>query len=152
MTDSTADSIDPAPAPADPSPPPPAVPAPPRRWWRRWKLILGLIVLTPVLLFTLYTMLALKWSYSNGSRAGYVQKFSRKGWLCKSWEGELAVTTQPGIAPEIWLFSVRSEAAAKQLNIAIGRRAVLFYQEHRGIPTSCFGDTNYFVDSLHIVK
>lgn len=134
-------------------PPPPAAAAPPRRrWWHRWKLWLTLLVLFPVLLFALYTVIVFQWSYSEGQRAGYIQKFSRKGWLCKTWEGELAVTTVPGVAPEIWYFSVRRAAAAQQMNIALGRRAVLYYREHRGLPTTCFGDTRYFVDSLHVVK
>lgn len=152
MTDPVSDPTDPAAAGLDEARTPPAAPPPPRRWWRRWKLFLGLLLLTPVLLFALYTLMALNWSYSEGQRAGYVQKFSKKGWLCKTWEGELAMTTVPGIAPTIWAFTIRKEAAAKQMEIALGRRAVLFYREHRGIPTTCFGETGYFVDSIHIVK
>ncbi len=136
---------EPAPAPAAPVPPH-------RRWWQRWKLILALVVLIPVLSFILYTVSALNWSYSEGTRAGYLQKFSRKGWLCKTWEGELALTTVPGVAPTLWTFTVRSDAAARQINIAAGRRVVVFYREHRGIPSRCFGETNYFVDSIRIVK
>jgi hypothetical protein len=131
---------------------PPAPPPPARRWWHRWKLFLALLLLTPVVLFVLYTVSVLSWSYSEGQRAGYLQKFSRKGWICKTWEGELALTTVPGVAPTIWSFSVRREDVAKQVNIALGRRALLFYREHRGIPTTCFGETNYFVDSVHVVK
>jgi hypothetical protein len=137
-------------------PTPEAAPAgpvpPPRAWWRRWKLWLALALLTPVLLFVIYTVAALSWSYSEGIRAGYLQKFSKKGWICKTWEGELALTTVPGVAPTLWSFTVRSKAAASQLNLALGRRVLLFYREHRGIPSRCFGETNYFVDSARIVK
>ncbi|HEV8197037.1 MAG TPA: hypothetical protein VGP87_10385 [Gemmatimonadales bacterium] len=141
---------EPAAAP-EPAPPPPVTP-PHRHWYMRWKVIVAAVILSPLLLFALYTFTALHVSYSEGQRAGYLQKFSRKGWLCKTWEGELAVTSVPGVAPTIWTFSVRDAATARQMNLAAGRRVVLYYEEHRGVPTNCFGDTNYFVDSLHIMK
>ena len=102
--------------------------------------------------FGLYTLGALRWTYSEGIRAGYLQKFSRKGWVCKTWEGELAQSIVPNVAPVIWSFTVRKEATARQLNLVLGRRVMLFYREHRGIPSRCFGDTNYFVDSVRIVQ
>jgi hypothetical protein len=145
------DAIPPEPLPPD-AEAAPAPPTRPRPWWRRWKLWLAVALLSPILLFVLYTMGALSWSYSEGSRAGYLQKFSRKGWFCKTWEGELAMTTVPGVAPTLWTFTVRSKAAASQLNLAQGRRVLLFYREHRGIPSRCFGETNFFVDSVRIVR
>jgi hypothetical protein len=144
---------DPTPAPEAAEVPASAAVVPPRRpWWRRWKLILGIVILTPILLFVLYTVSALNWAYSEGERAGYIQKFSKKGWFCKTWEGELALSTVPGVAPTIWPFTVRKEATARQINLALGRRVVMYYQEHRGIPSKCFGETDYFVDSVRIVK
>jgi hypothetical protein len=141
------------PAPGAASEEAPAAPPPPRRhWWWRWKLWLAILVFAPILGFMLYTLGTLKWTYSQGIRAGYLQKFSRKGWVCKTWEGELAQTNYPGAAPVIWLFTVRSDAAARQLNLALGRRVLLFYREHRGIPSRCFGDTNFFIDSVRIVQ
>src|SRR4026209_1080053 len=141
--------------PLQPEPPtaeaPPPAPAP-RRWWRRWKLWVALLLVTPILLFVLYTVSALSWSYSEGSRAGYLQKFSKKGWVCKTWEGELALTTVPGVAPTMWAFTVRKEATVRQLNVALGRRGLLFYREHKGVPSRCFGETSYFVDSVKIVQ
>ena len=113
--------------------------------------MLALVLLTPVLIVALYTAIALSWAYSEGQRAGYLQKFSRKGWLCKTWEGELALSTVPGVAPTMWNFTVRKESTARQVNLALGRRVVMYYQEHRGVPTTCFGDTPYFVDSIRIV-
>ena len=127
-------------------------PAPRRRGWGRWKLWLVVLLLAPILFFALYTVGSLRWTYSQGIRAGYLQKFSRKGWVCKTWEGELAQTNYPGAAPIIWPFTVRSDAAARQLNLALGRRVLLFYREHRGIPSRCFGETNYFIDSVRIVQ
>ncbi len=135
-------------------PPPPAEAAPARRgfWRRRWKLVVAGVLLAPVLFFACFTVMTLTWSYSEGQRSGVLQKLSRRGWICKTWEGELAMTTQPGVAPVIWSFSVRNEAAVRQLSTAIGRPLVLYYQEHQGIPTTCFGDTRYFVDSLRLVR
>ena len=138
------------------TPPPPdepvaEVPAtPPPSPKRRWKLKAGLAgcLILPVLFVAFYTFVVLTFDYSEGNRAGYLQKFSRKGWLCKTYEGELAVTSVPGVAPTIWEFSVRDKDVARQLTNASGKRVVLFYEEHRGVPTKCFGATNYFVDSV----
>jgi hypothetical protein len=117
----------------------------------RIAIVLGILVI-PFMLFSLYVGLMLAWSYSDGERAGILQKFSRKGWLCKTFEGELAMSIVPGVSPTIWEFSVRDEAVIPKLRNAIGRRVVLHYTEHRGIPTSCFGQTNYFVDSVASVQ
>ena len=117
----------------------------------RWKLLLGGIGGVPVLLFTLYTAVVLNWSYSDGDRSGNLYKFSRKGWLCKTWEGELNIT--PGAAaPTIWPFTVRDPVVAKQINEVLGSKVALHYSEHVGIPTSCFGETNYFVDAVRVIK
>jgi hypothetical protein len=114
-------------------------------------LILASIVLAPVVLFALYTLLVLNWSYSEGYRAGILQKFSHKGYVCKTWEGELAMTSVPGVAPTIWTFSVRDDSTAKHLADAIGSRVKLHYTEHRGVPSECFGNTNYYVDSVQAI-
>ena len=142
MNDETAAPAEPPPA--DPPPPPPS------RARRRWKLVLAGVLVTPILLFALYTAVVLTWSYSAGNRAGVLQKFSYKGWVCKTWEGELAMSTVPGVAPVIWEFTVRDDGVAKLVNGAIGKRVVLHYEEHLGVPTSCFGQTRYFVDAVEI--
>jgi hypothetical protein len=116
---------------------------------KMWPILLGVLAI-PLVLFTLYVGLAFRWSYSDGERAGVLQKFSRKGWVCKTYEGELAMSTVPGVAPTIWEFSVRDERAVPSLSQAIGKRVVLHYTEHRGIPTTCFGHTAYFVDSVAV--
>ncbi len=121
----------------------------PRRRFRQWLLPLGFLVV-PGLLFTLYIGGVFAFTYSEGERAGILQKFSRKGWVCKTYEGELAMSIVPGVTPTIWEFSVRDEQVVPHLNAAIGRRVVLHYREHRGIPTDCFGQTAYFVDSVSI--
>lgn len=99
-----------------------------------------------------YTWLVLNWSYSSGERAGYVQKFSQKGWLCKTWEGELAIVAIPGSLPEIFQFTVRDDAVAAKINALMGKRVALSYEQHVGIPSTCFGETGYYVDNIHAVE
>jgi len=99
----------------------------------------------------LYTWLSLSFEYSNGERAGALQKFSRKGWLCKTYEGELALYVVAGVQPEIWNFTVRDPSVAQKLSTVVGQRVQLHYAEHRGIPTTCFGETGYFVDRINTI-
>lgn len=118
----------------------------------RWRLRLALAVLAGVVLLVLYTWLALTWHYSSGERAGLLQKFSSKGWICKTYEGELALYVVAGVQPEIWTFTVRDAGVAEQLAKAVGQRVQLHYTEHPGLPTSCFGDTRYFVDRVNYIQ
>ncbi len=97
-----------------------------------------------VLALVAYTFITLHWSYSTGERAGYMQKLSEKGWICKTWEGELTMVSLPGAAPEKFAFSVRDEAAVAKINAAMGKRVALMYEQHRGVPSNCFGETEYF--------
>ena len=138
---------EPSAVPPEPSAPSAAPPSPRRRRWKLKAFLAGLVLL-PVLFVAFYTLIMLSYAYSEGNRAGYLQKFSRRGWLCKTYEGELLMTSVPGVAPTVWEFSVRDEAVARQLTDVSGKRVVLFYEEHRGLPTDCFGATNYFVDSV----
>ena len=121
----------------------------PRRGWLKWAMGAALL---PILVFAAYLAVVLNWSYSDGERAGYLQKFSRKGWICKTYEGELAMTTVPGVAPVLWNFTVRDQALADQLNTLLGKRMVLHYEEHRGIPTTCYGDTGHFVTRVQVIE
>jgi hypothetical protein len=114
----------------------------------------GFIKLIVVLLLVLllapigWTWFTLSWSYSDGERAGVLQKFSRKGWLCKTYEGELAQYIVSGVSPQIWHFTVRDPKVAAQITALMGAKVQLHYTEHRGVPSSCFGDTGYFVDAI----
>jgi hypothetical protein len=99
----------------------------------------------------LYFYLALNWNYSTGERAGWVQKFSKKGWICKTWEGELAMVSMPGAAQEKFYFTVWDDAVAQEINKAMGRRVSLHYEEKVGLPTSCFGETRHWVTKVTIV-
>ena len=120
-----------------------------RRHWKLWLVLVFLVL--PALVLAGYTWVALHYAYSSGERIGYVQKISQKGWLCKTWEGELAMTTVPGTAPQIFQFSVRDDATAHRIEQAAGQRAALAYQQHKGVPTSCFGETEYFVTGVRTV-
>ena len=110
-----------------------------------------LVVAALLLLLVLWVWLSLNWSYSSGERAGYVQKLSSKGWLCKTWEGEIAMVTMPGAIPEKFMFTVRDDAVASNINGLAGKRVVLSYQQHKFIPSSCFGETEYFVSAVREV-
>ncbi len=116
------------------------------------KLIITGIVAAPVLLFALYTWSSLTWTYSAGERPGYVQKFSKKGWVCKTWEGELAMVSIPGTMTEKFYFTVRDEAVAQRINQSLGKRVALSYHQHKGVPTSCFGETEYFVSDVKVLE
>lgn len=116
-------------------------------------MIRGLIAFIVVVLLgaVAWVWLTLNWSYSEGERAGYVQKLSSKGWLCKTWEGEIAMVTMPGAIPDRFEFSIRDEVIARKLNAMAGQRVVLTYQQHKFIPTNCFGETEYFVTDARVV-
>jgi hypothetical protein len=109
------------------------------------------LALAGIVLAAAYTWFVLTWSYSVGDRAGYLQKFSEKGWICKTWEGDLILVTMPGTAAETFQFTVRDEAVAAQLRELMSKRVSLQYEEHVGVPTSCFGDTRYFVTAVRVV-
>lgn len=100
----------------------------------------------------LYTWITLSWSYSKGERAGYIQKLSEKGWLCKTWEGEIALLSMPGTISEKFYFSVPDEAIAEKLNQSVGKKVALVYEQHIGVPSSCFGETEYFVVDVRTLE
>ena len=118
---------------------------------RSWGARLMWTLLALCVLLTLYTLFLLSWSYSEGERAGVLQKFSRRGWICKTNEGELAMYVVGGVAPQIWNFSARDKTVADRLHQAVGHQVRLHYEEHPGLPTSCFGETRYFVNHFEIV-
>ena len=116
---------------------------------KRW-LIIGLSFL--VVVMVVYTWVVLSWSFSVGERAGWVQKLSLKGWVCKTWEGEMAMVTVPGPVPDKFAFTVRDEAVAAEVNRLSGRRVSLRYEEKVAVPSSCFGETRYFVVGVRAIE
>lgn len=114
--------------------------------------VLVWIAVVAVLGLAGFTYLMLHWSYSEGERAGYVQKLSRRGFLCKTWEGEMAMVTMPGTVAEKFWFTVPSDAVAARINAAVGKRMALHYEQHKWLPSSCFGDTEYFVTDVRVTE
>ena len=113
--------------------------------------IAGAIILV-IALGALYTWATLTWSYSKGERTGYVQKFSSKGWLCKTWEGELTMLPLQGMVPEKFIFSVRDDAVADSINRSMSKKLALTYEQHKGVPTTCFGESEYFVTAVKVIE
>ena len=121
----------------------------PRRKRHLWPWItLAGLVLVPVAVFAIWVSVTLNYTYSSGDRAGFVQKLSKKGWVCKTWEGELAMANLPGTMPQIFTFSVRNDSVANLIERHMGKRVSVTYEEHRGVPTSCFGETPHFVTNV----
>jgi hypothetical protein len=112
--------------------------------------LVGLLAIA-ALLYGGYIWLMLHWSYSAGERAGWVQKLSKKGYLCKTWEGEMAMVAMPGAMPEKFAFTVWDDQVAEAIQSVMGQRVTLHYEEHIGLPTSCFGETRHFVKSVKVV-
>lgn len=114
----------------------------------KWGLLGALFVVLGVLL---WGWGALKFVYSTGERSGFVQKFSKRGWIIKTWEGELAMVNLPGAMPEIFTFTVRDEKVVPAIESTMGNRVVLTYDQHKGLPPHLFGDTPYFVNKVRVV-
>jgi hypothetical protein len=114
-------------------------------------ITIAVIVLLPLVVFALWTTIALHTTYATGTRAGFLQKISRRGWICKTWEGELQLSAIPGSMPEKFIFSVRSDSIAHVLSALNGQHVMLDYEQHKGVPGSCFGDTEYYVTGAHAV-
>ncbi len=115
------------------------------------KRLLLFVLLPIVLIGALYVVVVMNWNYSTGERAGWVQKLSRKGWVCKTWEGEMAMVSMPGTTPEKFLFTVWDDGVADRINQLMGKRVTLHYEEKVGLPTTCFGDTRHYVTNVTMV-
>ncbi|BBJ23912.1 6-phosphogluconate dehydrogenase [Candidatus Nitrotoga sp. AM1P] len=117
-------------------------------------LIKNVVIVAAILfaLCALYLWFAFTWSYSTGERAGYVQKFSKTGWVCKTWEGELSMMSLPGQVPEKFHFTVRNNTVADKINQSLGKQIALNYDQYKGLPTSCFGNTEFFVSNVKNIE
>lgn len=128
-------------------------PPPKKSFFRRhWgKLLLAAIIVVPGAIMALWTAIAMSYTYSSGERAGYIQKFSKKGWLCKTYEGEIAMVNLPGQIANTFQFTVRDDSLAAVINQAQGKQVAVAYEEHKGLPSSCFGETDYFVKGVRVI-
>ncbi|HJQ11324.1 MAG TPA: hypothetical protein VJ840_09875 [Gemmatimonadaceae bacterium] len=134
------------------TPPAPAAAPPPKKKRNKALIIVLTVLLVPAVIVALWIWVTLGFVYSSGDRAGYLQKISKKGWLCKTWEGEIAMTPLPGATPQYFEFTVRNDSIARLLETYAGKQVSLKYEEHRGVPTSCFGDTRYFVTAVQRIS
>jgi hypothetical protein len=160
MNDDSKDSegeqrADATPQPTPQSTPQPAAPgaevAPPRA--RRWaKKALVWVVLGAALLFSLWAAVTLNYVYESGERTGFVRTLSKEGWVCKTWEGELASAQPLDTVPRLFSFTVRSDSIARVIQRTIGERVALHYERHVGLPGRCFGETEYFVTGVRVLE
>ena len=127
----------------------PPAPVPVKKKHRKLFAVLLGVLLIPAVIVALWIWVSLGYAYSSGERAGYVQKISKKGWVCKTWEGELAMANLPGTMPQIFSFTVRNDSIVKVIEQNAGKQVSLTYDQHRGVPTTCFGETEYFVTGVH---
>jgi flagellar basal body-associated protein FliL len=114
--------------------------------------IIALLIVVLIVIAGGYMAIVLNWSYSKGDRVGFIQKFSEKGWLCKTWEGELQMLPVPGAVPEKFLFSVRDKTVINKINSSQGKKISLTYEQHKGIPTKCFGESEYFAVDAKVLE
>lgn len=120
-----------------------------RRHWG--KLLLLTLIMFPAVVFGVWSAVTLGWTYSEGDRPGFVQKIATKGYVCKTWEGILYNDLQ-GFRADSFQFTVRSDSLAKVLQGLTGKRVSLHYQQHVNVPSSCFGDSEYFVSGVRELK
>ena len=116
----------------------------------RTAIAIGITLGAALLIFAGYVWLALSIPYTDGERAGYVQHIAQRGRVCKTWEGEAQLISAPGTVAEKFAFTVRDGAVAQQLAGAVGQRVLMRYTQHKGVPGSCFGDTEYVVENVKI--
>ncbi len=105
----------------------------------------ALALFAAILLGASYTYSSLHFAFSEGERVGVVQKMSKRGWVCKTNEGELAMSNVVGQPAQMFNFTVPDAAVATQVEQLAGAKVALKYEEHKGVPSSCFGDTSYYV-------
>jgi hypothetical protein len=132
----------------------PAPPSAPRKSFarRHWgKLTVFTLLAAPITVFAVWALITLSWSYSSGQRAGYVQKMSRKGYVCKTWEGVLYTDIAKGFRSDSFSFTVRNDSVAHVIEGLSGKRVTLHYEQHIYVPTSCFGETEYFVTRVDTI-
>lgn len=140
--------------PAPDASPPGTAPAgnPKKPFADRFARFVLVVVVLGILGFAAYTWFTLSYTYSEGERVGYARKLSKKGWICKTWEGEISMTNAVGAQESLFAFTVREESVVEKLRALEGKHVTILYKERVGIPTSCFGDTPYHVYDVRPIK
>lgn len=116
--------------------------------------ILWKVLLVALLIFGIFFYWRYFYTYSSGIRVGLLQKFSHKGALFKTYEGELILSSitsnnNVALASEKFYFSVNHSATADKLMHSQGRYVTLYYKQKNGT-LSWRGDTPYIVDSVEV--
>jgi hypothetical protein len=111
-----------------------------------WTVIILLLILGTFVYWKYY------FTYSEGNRAGLLQKFSHRGNVFKTYEGELVLSSvesnkNVALASEKFFFSVQDKNLATKLSDLEGHMVVLHYRQKNGI-LPWRGETEYIVDSV----
>ena len=121
---------------------------------RRGTRIFLIVLLVLFLGLSVFVWWQYYYTYSDGNRYGLLQKFSRRGNLFKTYEGEMILSSvrsnvNTPIASEKFFFSVTDEAVAQKLNNMQGQNITVHYKEKN---SSAFwrGDSPYIVDSVRV--
>lgn len=119
---------------------------------RRFGRAVAVAIITLLLLLGIWGWWRYYYTYSIGYRYGLLQKFSKRGNLFKTYEGELVLSSVRGnanvpIASEKFYFSVADEAVASQLMGKEGHTVTLHYKQKKAA-IAWRGDTEYIVDSI----
>jgi hypothetical protein len=128
--------------------------------WIRIKRRTRKFLLQLLVLIVIFTSIFIYWkyyyTYSNGYRAGLLQKFSHKGNLVKTYEGEMILSSVSGnanvvIASEKFYFSVTSSKLAQRLDTMQGQMVIVHYKQKNGV-LFWHGDSEYLVDSVKRIR
>jgi len=116
----------------------------------RWVIaVIVLIVISIIYVKYFYT-------YSEGYRAGLLQKFSHKGAIFKTYEGEIILSSvsssrDVALASEKFLFSVTNKSLVRQFDTLQGQPVIVHYRQ-KNAPVFWRGDSPYLVDSIKVKR
>jgi hypothetical protein len=105
-----------------------------------YKILIG-IVLFCVIGFSGFYLFNEFWPYSEGTRTGKIIKFSRKGIIFKTWEGEI----NQGLGIEKFAFSVKEDEIIKKIEANQGKENVYLKYEEKFVKFFWHGDTKYYI-------
>ncbi len=132
----------------------PATQIPVRRRSRGFGKIIAIVLIVLLLCGGLFVWWRYYYTYSDGFRFGLLQKFSRRGNMFKTYEGEMILSSVRGnanvpIASEKFFFSVTDDGVAQKLMNLQGHSVTIGYKE-KNSPVFWRGDSQYIVDSVRL--